>query len=659
MAVYGQPYKEAKFITSDRLTKGAPLGFLENLQNSFYLNTLYQAQFGVEYALFEEDQANLQRLLATGEKTIPGPLAYEYRILESGHYKDVAKAIIEEDQTRLDSLLQGRDENLQKLKVKYPEAGIQTYSEMFGNVKKRSDELRQLNERNATAGGYIGSFIGGMIGGVDPRTNPLGFVTLPLGGFGKNVVIRVATEALGQSAAEAVAQVTGLRENQRMLGGDPTIGDALFDIGVAGVGGAAFQGVAEGVAEGVGAAFRAGRRHWFPDAPANTGPDIPANARPAIAPVTFREFTPAETTARDLRIGQAVRNTIRGSRADRAGFIDDFEHAAKELNRFDGPRSFEVMPKGFDPLIRDTILIDGSGVNRSSVMRTDEILARNVDPKSFKIHDKLNNQLQTQKEMLIALGGAKEIDNQKRMFDLEDKIDNLQNKLDIARPQNKGMIQAALDKAVNDRIALHAEINKGDTPEIINQRKNLINTDDEIRNIQPAIDRAYNRAKGEWGGYTKQRDRGSPQESASLDIFESASQKLNETKPATLTPRTVQDIVPELRKTTTSSGKELPADDPIKAVQMVREEDVKIKDDVLEKWRNAIGRLLTAEKETGEKIVRLEGVKHEFLLDESVTIPDEITGEPNTFTLREHLEELEDDNVMMAALSVCNIAGAK
>lgn len=108
---------------------------------------------------------------------------------------------------------------------------------------------RQRDQETVERAGIAPRFIGAMGASLaDP--NVLG--TLPIGGFGRSVATRIATEGLAQMGVATVLEPT-LIENRQNLGEKTTAGQAVMDVLVAGAAGSAFQG---GVVEPVSALLK-------------------------------------------------------------------------------------------------------------------------------------------------------------------------------------------------------------------------------------------------------------------------------------------------------------------------------------------------------------------------------------------------------------------
>lgn len=110
---------------------------------------------------------------------------------------------------------------------------------------ERAQARETLGRSNGVARGLT-SFAGGVVEGLKDPTN---IYTLPFGGFGKTIGMRILTEGFANGGIELLTQPQVAR-NRELLGESLTGAEARENVAGAFVGGAAFQGVGEGVAAG-------------------------------------------------------------------------------------------------------------------------------------------------------------------------------------------------------------------------------------------------------------------------------------------------------------------------------------------------------------------------------------------------------------------------
>lgn len=118
-------------------------------------------------------------------------------------------------------------------------------------LTRHGNRARDL-ETMARGSGLAG-FAGGMVGAF---ADPVNIATLPIGGFGKTVAVRVITEGLAQGAVTA-AQTPQIASAHAAMGEEYSIRDAAFEIGTAAIGGSAIRGGIEVAPKIDAAAYRA------------------------------------------------------------------------------------------------------------------------------------------------------------------------------------------------------------------------------------------------------------------------------------------------------------------------------------------------------------------------------------------------------------------
>jgi len=99
-------------------------------------------------------------------------------------------------------------------------AGLPTFEEMFEEVVALQRKVEQTSGDVAERGGasaFLGQLVGG-IGGSFSTRDPLLLATLPVGGAGRSVVTRLATEAVAAGAVEGTLQFGAIADNRRLAG---------------------------------------------------------------------------------------------------------------------------------------------------------------------------------------------------------------------------------------------------------------------------------------------------------------------------------------------------------------------------------------------------------------------------------------------------------
>jgi hypothetical protein len=135
---------------------------------------------------------------------------------------------------------------------------IPTMEDIVREVKAQRLEILQRGTQVDETGGFgatLGSFTGGVLGTFS-RRDPLLVGSLPVGGFGRTIGVRILTEAGVIGGIEAVQQYAKVEPTRELLGEEP--GSPLQNVLLAMVGAGLFRGGLEGGAKVVGR-FNEGR----------------------------------------------------------------------------------------------------------------------------------------------------------------------------------------------------------------------------------------------------------------------------------------------------------------------------------------------------------------------------------------------------------------
>ncbi len=241
---------------------GPETGILENF-DAVYQDTIKgNSQFGLEVEFQKRYEDTLDRVFEkTGE-----------RIPNIRNFQDVARALnsgepLPQAQTRDYSLREGGTmtddpgalfadmnkvaERLKELNAQ--DQSIPTLDMIWKDVRQSAQDAEkraaQVGERAGLVG-QIAGFAGGVVGSFTYR-DPVNLATLGIGGVGKTLAARLATEAGAQSVIEGINQFTGVAENRQLLGLDQSLERSLQSVAFAAVGGAGLRGLAEGLPMGL------------------------------------------------------------------------------------------------------------------------------------------------------------------------------------------------------------------------------------------------------------------------------------------------------------------------------------------------------------------------------------------------------------------------
>lgn len=235
--------RDALSTAGEQATAGAPTGFGENYAVNFEAGRKLESLWGLQYEFQEADRKNRQEIeKLTGEKM--GGMSINLATSLSRRYAGDA---VTDDEIKRDAFYSGvnieeQDKKFSELKQRYPQ--IKTRQEVFESIREKAQELNALRDDVSSRAGFwgsVGGFAGGALSAFSER-DPVNVATLGLGGFGRSLAVKILSEAGLNSAVEAIDQFTGVMENKRLLGVPTTYGQVAFDIAAAGVGAGVIRG---------------------------------------------------------------------------------------------------------------------------------------------------------------------------------------------------------------------------------------------------------------------------------------------------------------------------------------------------------------------------------------------------------------------------------
>jgi hypothetical protein len=577
-------------------------GFLEAFNMAWDVQTKAWSQFGLEYALREQEQEMFQRIRSAGAEPPASLNDYEDKQIapgvnfegfmagvNSGAYLDAARLYAGDvpDSQDITGRLAERDKRLEELRRQFPNAGIRTYREMFDDVRTKAQEAeRRLSRTPFTFGGYLGEFAGGAAGSLAPTTDPLNAATIGVGGIGRTALTRIATEGGAQAGIETINQFTGVQENRQLMGLEYGLSQAALQVATTGLGGAMLRGIGEGGA--------AAARRWFRDAPGDPAPS-PEGIIAQAPSVARREAPDALPTLRDttqpLRAPNAPEpppvarvdyvRLLDGSsreavpwaqsRLGRQRFEQDVRAVAEQLEGIGGRRPAEVQPAR----VADANTVTEVRREGETTARSQRPQSGSPDPYAERVRDKLVQ----------------------RRASLDRTID-----ADIAEATARGTEPAAAEAQVRQRYA-----------------DEVADLDAKIEKAQRLVDRAEAAQRGEW-----------PKVSG------------DEPAPARARPDSVAS--PDVR--TTPDYKVNP--DRITAEAEVQRH-MEIMDDALENFRATVGTLM----ESGDELQLPDG-RTLHLDNDFMVVPTQDGEGTKTLTVRAILKEVRDQEDVFKAVQTCS-----
>lgn len=670
MSFLSEASKDATSVAPEQASTGPRVGFLESWAVAWEEQTRAAAMYGIENQMWQLDNEQTRAMRNAGIEDVPilspdsigfwadnmpGPAAGVER------YLDVARYYVDGGEPGFATELQEYDQRINDLREKYPDLNLQTSREMWERVQSEAQRYEQqaINNRR-TFGGEVGAFIGGSLASLNPNTDPLNFVTLGVGGIGKSVVGRIATQAGAQGVIEGINQITGVQEQRRLLGVDYGLGDAVSRVAGAAIGGAAIQGVGEAVGFGL--------RRWFRSTPNDVAqpptpevlnrpalPDtslVPPRAIPADENLAAAKLTRQPETYVDYLHEQSPLSV---TRAGRARTVLDLDYMTTRLDEWGGERPWEIAPK------TDTAITTPRGdftampdmtrfVEKAQI---DEI-ARRVDPDTFRRYDELAQRKQTYRRWLDELAETRDADIQTRIDAVDAKIYELAAKADETGGKRAAKLRKDIAALEAEKAQIVRESAKVETPDMARVRRSLMQDDIKMRDLAPLVSRAYARAQKKWTNTAADREAlvSMMREGRTDYRVDPQAQRVADSLPEAI-PQTLADRAPILRQADKVSGK-VPRDaDAGDIARAIVAENAKVLDEALDVYRASLDGLIGAEKK-GE--IEISGQTYKLNLDkDKLFVPNEDGTGGREITVRQLLEENKMDEYEIEAVGTCSL----
>jgi len=527
---------------------------------------------------------------------------------------------------------------------------------LYDGAIQRGRRAQQEFDRTSTStAGDFGIFVGGMIGAMDPETSPLVAVTLPIGGFGRNVVRRMASEAAMQAGIETGLMFGGQFRGRRRFNSNFGVMQAATEVLAAAALGGTFQGLIEGgVAVG---------RRVFRSTPADPGP-TPDQVVAATEP------PPPVRTAQDIRVVNIledfdtfmeVMSAERAYGASRLGasrMRDDLDFVDQQLASFDGVRPSEVKPfRGFEaPQTATRIPESVEGVNFGKTferatqrIETVDELALRADPVAIGRFNKLKDQRNRLRALLKAQQArdAASPPPETRLPEVEEQISrqiaDVETRLARAKGKQAERLADDFSELTRQRERVRAEITRTDIPSVAEIREQIIRVDERMRDLAPLVSRAYAAARNEWA------DIPDPAEVlAQLDELLGRGAPSEGVGPIRVEVPT--RVVADNTGPPVTGAPDAPATGP--TARPHNSEQIDQADQVLREQTDA--ELASIEAQAAESDgFEIGGQRIE--LDEPIILPTE-DGGSRTITVRQLLAESAEDAEIMQAVSTCRIS---
>jgi len=644
--------EDARTVTADQAAIGPLAGFFASYEASANAQYKTAAQYGLEYAMYEQDWKQTQLLREAGIADPPIlnmtdaaiSDAFDYDL--SGTYTDAARnargKIIDPQNAKA---IADYDKRIAEIQATRPDLHLYNSKQMFEVVSKnaRDAEIADQTQRR-TWGGAFGSFVGAVVASVSPTTDPLNFATLGVGGAGKTAARRILMQSGSQGAIEALNQITGVQESRELMGLPNGLMDAATRVAGAAVGGAAIQGVGEGVAA-------LGKR-FFRSTPNDPAPPIDAVAEPS-KPLALPPPDQLKLEAGAARIEAnpsahvdylADVAPLSGIRVGKTRTVADLNEVTDALDKWDAPPPAFLRPRtdaaAFAPEMQTPRVDVEAAVTSNSRYQA----ARQQDPQAFDRYEKLLERKETFRRWIDELATGRDADVAQTVEAIDNRIASLEARFrSVQGIKNKTNIKAEIAEARADKERVLKLSEQKETPDIATVRRELAKADEQMRDLAPLLGRAHARAQGEWTPDTALMDEvWSAYKRGRNDIEAPAKNTL----PDYDTAVTLADRAPVLRRATPEQTGATSAD----TATRVLTDEAKLVDEGLEAFRDTIKNLFGKEADG-----KLTVGNHEFDIDADRVFMELDDGSVKEVSVREMLEANKETEYELEALKTCSM----
>ena len=669
MSIFTEANEDAYSVAPDTVAEGPKVGFLDAFNTSWDAQMRTASQFGIESALQEEEDRQARILWDAGIRDIPKlydpdersviggvfdfasaifpPIRQaEFALGQSGDYLDVARnALGEEVGSNSLARIEAYDKKIEELRKARPDLRLYTSKDMFSVVRTKAQDVEQREQTMRTGwGGFLGSLAGGGLASFNPKTDPLNYFTLPIGGVGKTAGMRIATEVGAQGAIEAVNQVTGVQTERRMLGLGHGFADAASRIAFTAGAGGALAAVGEG----------AGRlaSRWFRGTDADPAP-APADVGAAPEPLALPhpdQFKEAAGAARieadpraalDYMLGDAP---LSGIRAGKSRSITDVNSATRMLDEWDGPAPAMMRPQtataAFETPSITARLDTRAAVDNANLYSA----AKAVDPKAFAQLEKLTTKRDTYRQWLTSMTDEKNGRLAATIDEIDTRIAALETRHRTTQGKtNKLRIREQIAELKADRDTATKALAASDTPDMAVVRRSLMEKDEQMRDLAPMLGRAYAQARGKWGADADEID-------AVWNAYRAG--KLQAEMPPSPNRIPDYDAVAALvdrAPILTKANEVEPKATSAETASEILAAEAKVLDEALEATRAEFKRVLGKEADG-----KLRVGDHEFDLKDTVWVERE-DGTLHEVSVRELLEHNRETEYELEAISTCSM----
>jgi hypothetical protein len=670
VSFFNEANEDAMTIAPEQAATGPLVGFLEAWKTGWEQQTRASASRGIEVAMNNLQNEQIDTLRRAGVENIPilggtGPDTY----LEAARYYEKDESVPQEFVGQLSEY----DKRVDELKTKYPDLKLRNSHEMWDTVKSEAQryEMQALSERR-TWGGTAGNFMASTVASMNPDTDPLNFWTMGIAGAGKTILGRIGIQTGFQGGVETINQLTGVQEERRLLGLEHGFGDAFSRVT-----GAAISG---GVLQGVGELGAAGLRRWFRSTPNDPAPpppmaDLSAPRRPDVAAIV--DGAEARLTAQpESHMDVLHENSpLSVTRQGKARTVLDLDYVSTRLDDWTGPRPWELTPKTDTSVTLPEGDFTAPDVHRFVERAQINDMARRADPDTFRRYDALAERVSTYRRWLDELAETRDAGLQSRLDEIDGRIDALALKAEDQTGKRAAKTRKDIKALEAEKeAAIQASIDKGtETPDMARVRRELLKDDEKMRDLAPLVSRAYARAQNKWTNTDADRK-------AVVKMMREAGTQLppavddQAARVIEGLPSSLPDVAPILRGAPDADIKQDAT--PVEVASAVVAKNQEVIDEAVDSFRKSVNALDLEKKpapkgkpkepdpEAKPKIgdndeIEIVGQDIKLHLDkDTIWVPNESGDGGRQITVRELLQEQQEREIELQAVSSCSLPKA-
>lgn len=671
MTFFSEPNNDAVSVEPTAAATGPLVGFLDSFETSYNSQVRGAAMYGIEKAFNDAAIEQTEKLRRAGIENIPNLSESAVGFFGWGSfdndYLDIARFYQGQDiDPDVRNQITAFDTRIEELRKELPDLQLKTSREIWEDIRGQAQryDMKERTDRR-TLMGTVGSFIGGMAGAFNVESDPWNVATLGVGGVGRSVGMRIATQGGAQGLIEGVNQVLGVQEQRDLLGLSTGLADAAMRVGGAAVGGAVLQGVGEGLVVGA--------RRWFlPDrADPAPAPDVLPNRRAQPVPDTSHvppgaipadEGLAAAKLQRDPSsiVDYALERSPFGiSPAARARTVLDMDYVATRLNEWEGARPWELAPRTDTALpARTTSDFTAPDMRRFVDKAGVDDLARRIDPETFRLYDKLAQRKQTYRRWIDELDATQQTNVAARLKEVDDKLYALQQRALEAGGKRAAKIRKEMEQLRGTKRGIIEELGKSEAPGVRRVREDLMRTDEKMRDLAPVVSRAYARARSKWESTAAERE-------AVTRMIQEGGRTLpaitdSEARVLAAVEQSLAERAPILQQSYKVEARMKPDADSADYASAILAENAKVLDEQLDAFRQSLDGILG---ETSDGKLRLAGRDTDIDINTEMvprTTEDgapvlDANGNMQYMTVREMLEQQREAEYDLEAMTKCSI----